>query len=130
MSGYSTGEWSEPSCDDYVDLPFLGEVKYATDEDYWSANVHVNNHNTHFKLDSGAKITVISKCEPWLCNVKLEKSGEILYGPGGTKQPVIGTFKASLAYKTKKMEETIYIIKDQKSSLRSWEACCKLNLII
>ena len=92
-------------------------------------NVHVNKHNTRFKLDSGAKVTVISECEPWLSDVKLEKSGEILYGPGGTKLPVVGTFKASLAYKTKKMEETIYILKDQKSSLLSRDACRKLNLI-
>ena len=104
-------------------MPFLGEIAFTSDKDYWSANVDVNSHSTRFKLDSGAKVTVISEKEPWLSNIKLTETEEILYGPGGMKLPVVGTFNAKLNYKDSSLDETIYVIENQKSSLLSREAC-------
>ena len=37
---------------------FLGEV--TGKEDHWKANISINGHNTSFKLDTGAAVTVVS----------------------------------------------------------------------
>ncbi|XP_077864282.1 uncharacterized protein LOC144349635 [Saccoglossus kowalevskii] len=39
-----------------IQIPFLGEA-YGSD-DYWSAEIKVNGHDTHFKLDTGATVSL------------------------------------------------------------------------
>ena len=46
-----------------VEVPFLGEV-YSSDADFWT--VVVDGHETCFKLDTGAAVSIVSDQEPWL----------------------------------------------------------------
>lgn len=122
--------------DDDLDVPFLGEVWYgvdscdlADDEDYWSENVNVNNNDTHFKLDSGARVTVVSEHLPWVKGQKLDTNTQPLYGPGRIKLPVAGKFMATLQYGDVKLNEEVYVMKHQKCSLLSRKACHRLGLI-
>tara|TARA_B110000881_G_scaffold207396_1_gene211562 strand:- start:705 stop:4865 length:4161 start_codon:yes stop_codon:yes gene_type:complete len=121
--------------DDDADVPFLGEIyavdgrDLADDDDYWSENVNVNNNNTHFKLDSGAKVTVLSEHLPWVKGQKLDTNTSQLYGPGRIKLPVVGKFMATLQYGDVKLNEDVYVIKHQKCSLLSRNACHRLGLI-
>ena len=110
-----------------IDIPFLGEI--GPNAEYWKANIHVNSNPTSFKLDTGASVTVISDKEHWLQKENLEKPRQFLRGPGGTKLPVKGTFKATLRFKDKQTEEIVYVIKNQSHSLLSRDACVKLGLI-
>ena len=74
-------------------------------------------------------MTVISEKEPWLERVTLTQSDETLYGPGGTRLPVIGEFETTLKYKGKSISEKAFVIKNQRTSLLSRHACRRLDLI-
>ena len=56
-----------------VEVPFLGEV-YSSDAVFWTAVVKVDGHETHFKLDTGAAVSIVSDQEPWLKDNQLKKS--------------------------------------------------------
>ena len=111
-----------------IDIPFLGEI--GSNAEYWKANVSVNDNSTSFKLDTGASVTVISDKEHWLQKQKLDKPCQFLRGPGGTKMPVKGTFRAILRSRDKNIEETVYVMENQPHSLLSRDACVKLGLIM
>jgi len=110
-----------------VEVPFLGEV-YNSEADIWTAIVNVDGHETHFKLATGAAVSIVSDKEPWLKNHQLTKSQQILRGPGGTFLPVVGTFRATLTYKERQISETVFVLKDQLYSLLSKKACVDLGL--
>ena len=105
-----------------VDVPLLGEVNCGVG-DFWTAVVKVDGHETRFKLDTGAVISIISDREPWLKDQQLSTTNQALRGPGGTLLPVIGTFNATLEYKGRKVAETVFVLKDQLYSLLSKKAC-------
>ena len=111
-----------------VEVPFLGEV-YSSEADFWTASVKVDGHETHFKLDTGAAISIVSDKESWLKDHQLTKSQQILRGPRGTILPVVGTFRATLTYKERQISETVFVLKDQFYSLLSKKACVDLDLI-
>ena len=113
----------------YDDAPFLGENYSYDDDEYWSEDVYVNNQTCHFKLDSGAKVTVVSENLSWVKGQELVKSKEDLFGPGHMKIPVIGKFQASLEYRGKKIDEEVFVIRHQRCCLLSRSACYKLGLI-
>ena len=118
-----------------VDAPFLGENYYDPgsdpydDDEYWSEDVYVNNRKTKFKLDSGAKVTVVSEHLSWVKNEKLVPFQEDLFGPGHIKIPVVGKFVATLQFDGRKLDEEVYVIKHQKCCLLSRKACYQLGLI-
>ena len=111
-----------------VEDPFLGEV-YNSEADFWTAIVKVDGHETHFKLDTGAAVSIVSDKKPWLKNHQLTKSQQILRGPGGTILPVGGTFRTTLTSKERQISETDLVFKDQFYSLLSKKACEDLGLI-
>ena len=111
-----------------VEVPFLGEV-YSSEADFWTTSVKVDGHETHFKLDTGAAVSIVSDKESWLKDHQLTKSQQILRGPGGTILPVMGTFRATLTYKERQISETVFVLKDQFYSLLSKKACVDLGLI-
>ena len=88
----------------------------------------VDGHETHFKLDTGAAVSVVSDKEPWLKDHQLTKSHQNLRGPGGTILSVVGTFRATLTYKERQISETVFVFKDQLYSLLSKKAYVDLGL--
>ncbi len=106
-------EVDSPGDDQFL---FLGEVT-GVGNDLWNAQIGVNDHNTKFKLDTGASVCVLSDSVPWLKEVKLEKPTRTLRGPGGAKLEVIGTFRANLKYRQSRIQEQVYVIRNQHFSL-------------
>ncbi|XP_067940218.1 uncharacterized protein [Watersipora subatra] len=97
--------------------------------DAWKAEIEVNGHNTSFKLDTGADGTVISDKVPWLKDIQLEKTNSHLCGLGDQELHVLGSFDAELKYKAWKHKETVFVIRNQATSLLSRKACKKLKLV-
>ena len=89
----------------------------------------MDGHETHFKLDTGAAVSIVSHKEPWLKDYQLMKSQQILRGPGGTILSVADTFRATLIYKERQICETVFVLEDQLYSLLSKKACVDLGLI-
>jgi transposase InsO family protein len=112
-----------------VDIPFLGEVRDGGE--FWKADIVVNGNLTPFKLDTGAAVSVLSDQTPWLRGHlhKLKDTTQVLRGPGGTRLPVLGTFKATLRHRAQETTEPVYVIRNQQSSLLSKNACVNLGLI-
>ena len=111
-----------------VEVPFLSEV-CSHKADFWTAIVKLDGHETHFKLDTGAAVSVVSDKEPWFKDHQVTKSHKILRGLGGTILSVMGTFRATLTYKERQISETVFVLKDQLYSLLSKKACVDLGLI-
>ncbi|XP_030846949.1 uncharacterized protein K02A2.6-like [Strongylocentrotus purpuratus] len=112
-----------------VETVFLGEIK-DTSKNYWGAYLQVDGNTTHFKLDSGAAVTVLSDGLQWLRGIKLKPVGKRLCGPGKTKLEVLGQIKAILQHKNRRVSETVYVVRNQDCSLFSRKACEELNLLI
>ncbi|XP_063962065.1 uncharacterized protein K02A2.6-like [Lytechinus pictus] len=72
-----------------VETVFLGEVQ-DNRKNYWSADVDVDENTTHFKLDSGAAMTVLSDERQWLHGRRLKPARRKLCGPGKTTLNVLG----------------------------------------
>ena len=109
------------------EIPFLGEIHGQGD--CWSAEIIVNGFPTTFKLDTGAAVSVLSDQAPLLEHCKINKHPVKLTGPGGVPLPVIGTLKASLAYRDAHIKETMYVLRNQQVSLLSKSACVTLGLV-
>ena len=90
----------------------------------------MDGHETHFKLDTGAAVSIVSDKEPWLKDHQLMKSQQILRGPGGTILSVVGTFRATLTYKEHQISETVFVLRDQLYSLLSKKPCVDLGLSV
>ncbi|XP_070182570.1 uncharacterized protein [Littorina saxatilis] len=107
------------------------ESDYDSDnyEDYWTASIKVNGHNTQFKLDTGASVSVVSNTETWLNNNKVQTTSKKLRGPGGVNLFPVGTIDATLTYHGREMTEKLYILKNQPCSLLSKSACVKLGIV-
>ena len=65
------------------EVPFLGEV-CSREADFWATIVKVDGHETYFKLDTRAAVSIVSDKEPWLKDLQLTKSWQISKRPGGT----------------------------------------------
>ena len=80
---------------------FLGSLSKNELEEYWSASIAINDAPHHFKLDTGASVTVIGDTAEILKTVELGEARKTLRGPGGTDLKPVGTFMADLCYKGK-----------------------------
>ena len=107
---------------------FLGEINSAS-SDYWTAQAEVNGHNTLFKLDAGAAVTVLSDNVEWLRSISPTETSQTLHGPGNIRLPVQGQFHATLKYGQTSITETVYVLHNQTCSLLSSKACVELGLI-
>ena len=89
----------------------------------------MNGFPTEFKLDTGASVSVLSDQTPFLKTCELDKQSAKLIGPGGIPLTVIGTLRATLAYKNTSIQEMMYVLRNQKASLLSKSACVALQII-
>ena len=112
-----------------IDVPFLGCVGAKCDAEHWSAEIEVNGHDTKFKLDTCAGVSVVSDRETWLQSENLLTTKQTLPGPGGTLLPVMGVIKARLRHRNKSLDELVYFIRNQEYSLLNRRACVGLDLV-
>ena len=89
----------------------------------------MNGHNTLFKLDTGAVVTVLSDNVEWLRSISLKETSHTLRGPGNIRLPVKGQFHATLKYGQTSITEPVYVLHNQTCSLLSRKACVELGLI-
>ena len=108
---------------------FPSSEKFKGGENSWIVQVGINDNVTRCKLDTGASVSVVSEALHWLKNQPLETVKQTLMGPGGTRLPVIGSFLAKIKYRQSQIQERVYVIKNQSSSLLSRRACVDLGLI-
>ena len=106
---------------------FLGEID--DQGNYWTADITVNGHPTRFKLDTGAGVSVLSDQTPWLNNCQLDRQPIKLRGPGGIPRPVIGALKVTMRYQNREIVDTVYVLRNQPTSLLSKAACVSLKII-
>ena len=95
----------------------------------WAADITVNGHPTRFKLDTGASVSVLSDKTPWLNNCQLDRHPIKLREPGGIPLPVIGALKVTIRYQNREIVETVYVLRNQPTSLLSKAACVSLKII-
>ena len=111
---------------------FLGSVGRDDDVDNgpWKIPLTVNNVDIHFKIDTGADVSVIpldlyKKMQP---RPKLSKMRGKLDSPGGEVAHA-GQFVAKTQYKNKDQFFRVVVIKGDHCSLLSREASLKLGLV-
>ena len=110
---------------------FLGEIKIHS-SDFWSTQIYVNGNKTEFKLDCGAKVSILSSSVPWLKEEDLQPTSQVLKGAGDTDLThlVIGEIrKAKLQGNHRSTTETIYILKNQSTNLLSKKVIQDLQLL-
>ena len=83
-SSQSVGEIKE-------NYTFLGAIETERNEDIWSVDLSLNDSLVHFKIDTGADVTVIpesiyKKLKP---TPTLIRSSKTLFGPAHTTLPVL-----------------------------------------
>ncbi|KAM7295078.1 hypothetical protein ISCGN_024583 [Ixodes scapularis] len=72
----------------------------------------VNGYAVHFKVDSGAEVTVLPSSFPGVPRQLQRLDGE-LAGPGSTSLQVLGTFEATLRWKDKSFVVQVYVMPAQ-----------------
>ena len=113
---------------------FLGEIIVESIEtEPWKANLEVNECKFHFKLDSGADVTVVPKGVYDKISSKrsleLLPTNKTLLGPCKYRLNCLGKFNAKITSKNKSIIEEIYVIRDLSTPLLSKSACVSLNLL-
>ena len=106
---------------------FLGHVQDASGQE-WMAQINVEGRPRSLKLDTGASVTVIG--EGTGVNLRnLRKSDTQLRAVGGRQLEVLGFFTGTFSYRGRSIQEKLYVVKGQTSSLLSRNACVKLGLV-
>ncbi|GBN10194.1 hypothetical protein AVEN_200656-1 [Araneus ventricosus] len=101
-------------------------------KDKWRVNVLVDNKLLHFKVDTGADLTVISQKtfqSTWGNKKKLQASNKQICSPDENKLKVLGQLQAKLQYGKQHFIRNIYVVSNLHVSLLSCTDCEKLNLI-
>ena len=114
------------------DCYFMGELN-DTNDDFWSAEVLIDNRPCTFKLDSGSKVTVIGENTPWLRAKRLDKVTSVFRGPGGVNLShlIKGQITNALfAVGGNTHRENVYVMKNQSKNLLSKSAIQALHLLI
>ena len=97
------------------------------DAEQWSAEIEVNGHDTKFKLDTGARVSVVSDRENWLQSENLLTTKQT--GPCGILLPVTGVINTRLRHRNKSIDELAYVIRNQECSLLSRRTRVGLKLV-
>ncbi|MDD9362078.1 MAG: hypothetical protein PV344_04040, partial [Anaplasma sp.] len=91
----------------------------------WAA---INGHAVHFKVDSGAEVTVVPSTFPSVTRQLQKVDGELTC-PGNTSLQVLGAFEVALHWKGKSSIEQAYVIRVQDPPLLGSLAIQALGVI-
>ena len=69
-SGHNGENCADEHISAEIDVPFLGYVGAKCDAEHWSAEIEVNGHDTKFKLDTGAGVSVACSRQNKHCEVR------------------------------------------------------------
>lgn len=115
------------SDDDETAETFLGHIQDETEQE-WTVKIKVNGQPTPFKLDTGAAVSVIGE-NASVDTKNLQPTKINLKAVGGGKLDVLGYLTGILEYKGKTIEERLYVVNRQTTSLLSRSACVGLGLV-
>lgn len=113
------------------DSLFLGTI--TAGKDPWTVDLQLKNKNVHFKIDTGADVTVIpdyvfntvySSNKP-----PLRKSPKPLLGPGGAPLDVLGATDILLQRGERQTLEEVFVIRSLHTALLGRSAGVKLGLV-
>lgn len=88
----------------------------------------VNGHPAEFKIDSGAKVSVVSPSFTGQLRVLDDAEGKVL-GPGEQSLHLVGTFKATLQWGDKSTVQTLYVVEHQRTHLLGLPAIEALGVV-
>jgi len=111
-----------------VFIDTLGDTNL--DKSPWRQSLSLNGHQIHFKLDTGADVTVIPlSVYKQLKNTTLRYPEKILYGPGNQKLLVRGCFLGTLRLGRKEVKQEIYVLPELQVPLLGRPAIESLSLL-
>ena len=97
----------------------------------WTATVKLNDRKIDFKLDTGAKVTVIStETHKQLQNPRLYRLSMAVYGPSQQPLKTAGQFWGDFSHKNKTVKQRVFMVDGLKSNLLGLPAIVALGLAI
>ncbi|XP_064474289.1 uncharacterized protein LOC135388588 [Ornithodoros turicata] len=94
----------------------------------WFIDVDVNGYSVHFKVDSGAEVTVVPPSFPG-CPDVLDAPKTELTAVGSYFLNVKGTFRATLSWRGRSVTETLYVVQNQLTPLLGFTAIESLDVV-
>ena len=117
---------SEQEYDDIAYLNTLG----SQDANYWTCGIQVNGQYVNFKVDTGAKVTVISEDASRALGLDtLQPSTKKLHGLDHSPLEVVGQATVRLAYRDKQCTHVIFVLRKVKHNLLGLPAIQALNVL-
>ncbi|KAJ8403171.1 hypothetical protein AAFF_G00353880 [Aldrovandia affinis] len=121
---------TEPDTDDGYEVAFLGSMTADAGDSPWMTEVKMDNHNTVFKIDTGADVTAVPETLYTQGQFStLERATLVLKGPGRVPLKVKGKFTATLSKRNKTTKEDIYVVEGLSTPLLSRPAATALQLV-
>jgi transposase InsO family protein len=123
---------NEVIADGGVSPGFLGSVSQNSParQKRWTADVQVDNKIIHFKLDSGADVSVIpEQLFRTLYKCKMQPADRSLMGPDGNKLKTVGMFIPRMKYRSETICEPVFIVRGLDRPLLGLSACEELKLV-
>lgn len=113
------------------DYAFLGAIGTERNEDIWSVDLTLNNSLVHFKIDTGADVTVIpesvyKKLKP---TPTLIRSSKTLFGPAHTTLPVLGCFMGVIKRGEESSSQEIFVVNGARLALLGRPAIETLKIV-
>ena len=113
------------------DYAFLGAIGTERNEDIWSVDLTLNNSLVHFKIDTGADVTVIpesvyKKLKPTPTLIRSSKS---LFGPVHTTLPVLGCFMGVIKRGEESSSQEIFAVNGARLALLGRPAIETLKIV-
>ncbi|XP_064475825.1 uncharacterized protein LOC135389723 [Ornithodoros turicata] len=94
----------------------------------WFIDVDVNGYSVHFKVDSGAEVTVVPPSFPG-CPDVLDALKSEFTAVGSYFLNVKGTFRATLSWRGRSVTETVYVVQNQLTPLLGFTAIESLDVV-
>ena len=118
--------------DTLYDTSYLTAVAAGQSTTSWTTTVALNGHETAFKLDTGAEVTVISDSTLNSFGVQdreLQSSYKRLCGPDNRPLEVVGELSGTLEYKGRSCVHPVYVVRELQQNLLGLPAIQSLHLL-
>lgn len=106
--------------DEYLGALFLGAVETTNNDMSWEIEMPAISGNIHFKIDTGADVTIIGEEELEKLNMDVndvKKTTKRLMGPTGEKLKCLGYIITTFTWGDKTTEQLCYVCKNIKKNL-------------